>query len=150
MFPHWPTGFTLQRSLMKPSGNCQNGSSTYRGAGGISEHLILWPGWHFARAHGGTGGPPDDGFIIVLFPSLLSLKIKDLYPLCFLLRNSESFSRFEHVVFCILIHLSMYYFTCTLGILGTLGSLGSLGALVFFLVGILLGVFFQEILGRVF
>ena len=44
----------------------------------------------------------------------------------------------------------MYYFTCTLGILGTLGSLGSLGALVFFLVGILLGVFFQEILGRVF
>ena len=43
-----------------------------------------------------------------------------------------------------------YYYTCTLGILGTLGSLGSLGALVFFLVGILLGVFFQEILGRVF
>ena len=129
--------------------------STYRGAGGISEHLILWPGWHFARTHGGTGGPPDDGFIIVLFPSLLSLKIKDLYPLCFLLRNSESFSRFEHVVFCIffnrLIHLSMYYYyTCTLGILGTLGSWGSLGVLVFFLVGISLEVFFQEILGRVF
>ena len=43
-----------------------------------------------------------------------------------------------------------YYYTCTLGILGTLGSWGSLGALVFFLVGIFLGVFFQEILGRVF
>ena len=44
----------------------------------------------------------------------------------------------------------MYYFTCTLGILGTLGSWGSLGVLVFFLVGISLEVFFQEILGRVF
>ena len=66
--------------------------STYRGAGGISEHLILWPGWHFARTHGGPGGPPDDGFIIVLFPSLLSLKIKDLYSVCILLRNSKSFS----------------------------------------------------------
>ena len=69
----------------------QNGSSTYRGAGGISEHLILWPVWQFAGTHGGPGGPPDGGFILFLFPSLLSLKIKDLYPVCFLLRNSTSF-----------------------------------------------------------
>ena len=63
--------------------------STYRGAGGISEHLILW---HFAVSHGIPGGPPDGGFIILLFPSLLSLKIKDLYSVCILLRNSKSFS----------------------------------------------------------
>ena len=82
--------------------------------------------------------------------NLLNISWFNVFGKFVLIGNSESFSRFEHVVFCILIHLSMYYFTCTLGILGTLGSWGSLGVLVFFLVGISLEVFFQEILGRVF
>ena len=62
--------------------------STYRGAGGISEHLILWPVWHVAGTHGNPGDLSDGGFILFLFPSLLSLKIKDLCSVCFLLRNT--------------------------------------------------------------
>ena len=44
--------------------------STYRGAGGISEHLILWPVLHVAGTHGNPGDLSDGGFILFLFPSL--------------------------------------------------------------------------------
>ena len=90
---------SLQGSLIKPRGNCQNGSSTYRGAGGISEHLILWPGWHFTGIHGGPGGPPSGGFILFLFPSLLSLKIKDLCSVCFFTKEhyENKFTKYQLV-----------------------------------------------------